>query len=398
MCNNSTLSGFLSIVKKTVLMIQIIIPIILIVFAIFSFIKILHNPEEKNGINKIMNQFLAAIIIFLIPLLVDLVMNLVGEKTSLSSCWNSVSSKMSISKVYNSLTNNNRKSITSNANDYEKGLSGVSLNYNNSTKIPSEILKNASNSDPSIVIVDDGGNVLAQRKPHVLREGASTTKVFTGYAAVKLLDVENDKVVGSQYVTDYVGEFNNHSIAPGQAVTVLEAAARGFPDSSNTGAESIAVAIGYKMHNCTSDKEAHQKGIEEINKFIKSIGCEESNLRNGSGLGACWDTNNYVCKYGHTANDLAIVGIDAMQDENFLKSYISNTSSTYANLAKNINNNGLFFIKSGTGYFCHGIWGFNNKGKRYYIAMLGINCNQSSDDKYTVANDLYHWSINSLIK
>lgn len=398
MCNNSILFGFLSIIKKAMIMIQIIVPIILILFAIFSLIKMLHNPEEKKNVKRIINQFLAATIIFFIPLLVDLVMNLVGEKTNFSSCWNSSSPKISILKTYNNIMGNNRKTIISNANDYEKGSGGVSLNYNNSINVPIEVLKNASHSDPSIVIVDDTGNVLAQRKPHVLREGASTTKVFTGYAAVKLLDIENDKIVGTQYVTDYVGDFNSHSIAPGQSITVLEAATRGFPDSSNTGSESIAVAIGYKMHNCTSDEEAHKKGIEEINKFIKSIGCEESNLRNGSGLGACWDSNNHVCKYGHTANDLAIIGIDAMQDEKFLKSYVSNTSNNNAKLAKNVNTNGLFFIKSGTGYFCHGIWGFNNKGKRYYITMLGINCNQSSDNKYTVVNDLYQWSINSLIK
>ena len=333
MCNDSSLLGILSIVKRIILLIQLVVPILLIIFATISFIKSIQNPEEKNSTKKIINQFLAAAIVFFVPLLVNLIMNLVGKKTNFSSCWNQANDKITISNIYYNISKK-RQTIFHNAEKYEKGAGSVKMKYTNAIEIPSNVLNNASHSDPSIVITDDKGNVLAQRKPHLLREGASTTKVFTGYAAVKLLDVEHDKVTGTSYITNYVGEYNNHSVAPGQTITVLEAATRGFPDSSNTGSESIAVALGYKLHNCSSDEDAHKEGIKEINKLAKSIGCKETNLRNGSGLGTCWTDSNHkdVCTYGHSANDLSIVTIEAMKDKNFVKSYIMNPSSNNASL------------------------------------------------------------------
>lgn len=402
-CNDSTLLGILSIVKKTMGFIQIIVPMLLIIWSGVAFIKLIKNPEEKKGIKKIINQFLAAAIIFFIPLFLNITMNLVGNNTKFSSCWNKASSKIKIGKKYFTVDNQEKKKFINSTKGYEKGQGFVKMKYNNAKKIVDSALKNASNSDPSIVITDATGNVLAQRKPHILREGASTTKVFTGYAAVKLLDVENDKVTGTQHIIDYIGEYNSYPVAPGQSISVIDAATRGFPDSCNSGSESIAVALGYKYHSCSSDAEAHKKGTEEINKLAKSIGCKETNLRNGSGLGTCWTDANHkdVCTYGHSANDLSIVTIEAMKDENFVKSYVMNSNINHnyenARLAENVNRDGLFFIKSGTGAYCHGVWGFNKGGKRYYIAMLGINCN-GGDDKYTVIKDLYQWSITSLIK
>ena len=65
MCSSEFLLGIFSVVKRIILLIQILVPIILIVFASVSLIKLVRNPEEKNGIKKIINQFIAAIIVFL---------------------------------------------------------------------------------------------------------------------------------------------------------------------------------------------------------------------------------------------------------------------------------------------------------------------------------------------
>ena len=51
-CNDSTLLGILSIVKKTMGFIQIIVPMLLIIWSGVSFIKLIKNPEEKKGIKK----------------------------------------------------------------------------------------------------------------------------------------------------------------------------------------------------------------------------------------------------------------------------------------------------------------------------------------------------------
>lgn len=407
-CSSPAIANLLFVLKNIFNVTMIIAPILAIVVLTITFTKIIANPEEKKLLKKLKNSLLALTLVFLVSIIVNVSMSLLDNSTDISNCWNHAKQINSDSKFINQNKDKKKKSLYS-PEDYEKGIprNRVNMNYSDAKDLTNDALKSASHSDPSVVVVDDEGNVLAERKAHVLREGGSTTKLFTGYAAVNLLDVNNDKVVGYDYITNFVGNYNNHSLAPNQKITVLQAASRGFPGSSNTAAEAIAVAIGYKLTNPTSVKDAHLKGIEEINKFIKTIGCNESNLGNGSGLDFAphgrmkFSNDGYPkdnCHDGHTANDLAIVAILAMKDENFLKSYKSNTSSNNATLAENKSKNGLFFIKSGTGYLCHGIWGFNYKGKRYYISLLGINCRNGEDNKYQVAKDIQNWTINNLIK
>ena len=124
MCNDSSLLGILTIVKKTLLFIQIIVPIILIIFGAFSFIKLIKNPEEKKGLKKVINQFLAAAIIFFIPMIVNVLMTILGEKTSLSSCWIEASDEIIINRDYKKINgeNKDKKTFIPNAEDYEKGL------------------------------------------------------------------------------------------------------------------------------------------------------------------------------------------------------------------------------------------------------------------------------------
>lgn len=396
-CSSGTLSNVLSIIKRLMTIIQIVVPILLLVFATISFIKLMQNPDTKNGNKKIINQFIAAIIVFFLPVIVNVTMNLLGESTDISTCWNEASEIISINKSYQNSYEKDRKPITYDATNYEKGSKAISLDYSNSKEISSYALRNASHSDPSIVIVDDEGKVLASRKPDIRREGGSTTKVFAGYAAVKLLDPERDTVTGTHYAIDSCGVFNSNPQGVGQKFSVAKAATYAFPDSSNSTATNIAVAIGRKYYNCSSDKDAFNKGMVKINEFYDTLDLVDTHLGNSNGLDFFPAGHNEFykngmpkpgCEDGHTANDLAVVTIDAMKDDYFASGINSR------------NNNGLFFIKSGTGWQCHGIWGFNHNGKRYYISMLGITCNKSAgipDNKYTVVKDLYNWTISSLI-
>ena len=99
-CNSATMLGLLSIVKRVLFLVQLFVPILLIVFAVISFIKLLNNPEEKNGTKRIFNQFLAAVIVFFIPLLIDMVMGLLGENTNFSSCWKKAGDRIIIGTSY----------------------------------------------------------------------------------------------------------------------------------------------------------------------------------------------------------------------------------------------------------------------------------------------------------
>ena len=87
-CNSASLSALLVIVKRVLTIIQILVPIILIVSCIISFTELVANPDQKGGTKKILNKFLAAVIIFFIPVLMNAVMGLLGESSEFSNCWN----------------------------------------------------------------------------------------------------------------------------------------------------------------------------------------------------------------------------------------------------------------------------------------------------------------------
>jgi len=267
------------------------------------------------------------------------------------------------------------------------------LDYSKSVEIPNSILDLVKNSNPSIVISDENGKVLASRKEHDRREGASTTKVFVGYAALNLLDLEKDKIIGTQYSLDECNPYCRNNIEVGSELNIVEAATYVFPDSANSVATDISIAIGKKYYKVNNDQEAEQKGLEKINEFIKEKGCTNTHLGNANGLNTTPNDNDNNfdintgypkenCIDGISANDLALITTLAMKDKNF---------------RNGINNNDkLLYIKAGKGFFCHGVWQFNYKNKLYYISLLGINCNKG-DDKNKLINELYNWAIKELI-
>ncbi len=392
-CDDTTLSAILTIVKNIMTLIQIFVPILLIVFGTISFIKLVKNPEEKNGIKKIINQFLAAAIVFFVPVIVNAIMLLLGETNNISYCWNNVSGQISIGTDYIDISGKEKQKIYGNASDYEKGGSGVSMNNTNAKSIPSSVLAGAPHSNLSVVIADDNGNILAEKDPDLLREGGSTTKVFTGLAAVKLLDPTQDIIISTQYAQNmpYMGD---PDVKVGQRLTVSQAATKDFPGSSNITTANIAIAIGKKYYNTSSDADAYNKGMDKINEYLMEVGCKRTKLVSSSGVNYNYGANrwgefdgNGISKgtFGITASDLVLVTTVAMKDEYF------------ASGIGGRNNNGLFYIKSGTQAYKHGIWGFNHKGKRYYIALLGFNFHVDGDTRGTVSKSVYNWAIKNLM-
>lgn len=120
-CNDTTLSGILPIVKRILLLIQIFVPLLLIIWATIGFIQLIKNPEEKSGNKKIINKFIAAMVVFMIPVLLNATMYLVGEKTAFSSCWMDANEKISLSNQYSKINNQEKIPIYKDPNGYEKG-------------------------------------------------------------------------------------------------------------------------------------------------------------------------------------------------------------------------------------------------------------------------------------
>ena len=86
-CSSPFLVTFLPAVRKIIVIIQIIVPILLIIAATLRFLSLMKDPEQKNGTKKIVNMVIAAVIIFFIPMFIDVVMGMLGTKTTISSCW-----------------------------------------------------------------------------------------------------------------------------------------------------------------------------------------------------------------------------------------------------------------------------------------------------------------------
>ena len=95
-CNDPALSTFLPVVKAIMLIIQIAVPTALLIAFTIEFVKLTINPEQKDGFRKILNKLIAAIIVFVLPIIMNVIMGAVGESTQFSDCWNKAPSSINI--------------------------------------------------------------------------------------------------------------------------------------------------------------------------------------------------------------------------------------------------------------------------------------------------------------
>jgi NADH:ubiquinone oxidoreductase subunit 6 (subunit J) len=89
-CSVPALGLALKAIKNLLSVIQIIVPIVLMCAVTFHLIKMMQNPDEKKNFSKVKNSFLAAAIIFFIPVLINMLMNILGEDYNVSLCWNNI--------------------------------------------------------------------------------------------------------------------------------------------------------------------------------------------------------------------------------------------------------------------------------------------------------------------
>lgn len=85
-CNGETFFIYLSIFKKIITVIQIIAPILGIISSAIIFIQLMSNPDDKKLPKKLKTSLKALAILFFIPLLVRITINLVGDNSSYSKC------------------------------------------------------------------------------------------------------------------------------------------------------------------------------------------------------------------------------------------------------------------------------------------------------------------------
>ncbi len=86
-CTDYSLIGILTVTRRIFEFIQIIVPIVLIVAGTIQFVQLTINPELKDGLRKVLNKVIAAVIIFLLPVLVDVVFGVTSNDFSVAACW-----------------------------------------------------------------------------------------------------------------------------------------------------------------------------------------------------------------------------------------------------------------------------------------------------------------------
>lgn len=121
-CTDVALANVLNVVKKFLHLIQILAPILLIIGIIVIFIKMIADPEEKKYFHHLRNSIIALVVVFFIPLLVDVVMKLLDDNISLSKCWNYNETIMNPSGVtYIDVSDRKASSIIVDPSEYEGG-------------------------------------------------------------------------------------------------------------------------------------------------------------------------------------------------------------------------------------------------------------------------------------
>ena len=121
-CNDPSLMTMLDVLRKILDIIQIVVPIILIISLVLKLSQMVMNPDEKKEMKKVYNMATAAIVIFFIPMLVDMTLGMMPSSFKLSSCWKSSKNIISTSSsTYINPNQSKTKNLLINPTSFEKG-------------------------------------------------------------------------------------------------------------------------------------------------------------------------------------------------------------------------------------------------------------------------------------
>ena len=145
-CNDYSIAIFIAIIKNAIEVIQIIVPVLLIAMSMVQLFKMLtsSNPEDKKGIKSLTNKFVAAAIVFFLPIFANIVISLVGEGVNTGGldvikCYKESSSTVEVmnrtrTRYIKKETNNKEPvKVTFDGKDVADGSDGVNPNDREAT-------------------------------------------------------------------------------------------------------------------------------------------------------------------------------------------------------------------------------------------------------------------------
>ena len=178
-CSSQSLSLIMLIIKRGLNIIQIFGPILLIISLSIHFFNLMRNPDNKKLIPKIRNSALAAIILFFIPLLVDVVLSNISNSNSISACWNERVESNYKTPSYYDTSNGNKQSVYQDPNDYQKGSPKPSPSPTTNTSNSSS----SSNNDldtvtPSTTLDTTPGQISGDVQIHFINPNARVDAIY----------------------------------------------------------------------------------------------------------------------------------------------------------------------------------------------------------------------------
>jgi hypothetical protein len=108
-CSDPGLGFILQILKRFFTIIEVVAPIVLLVSLAVLFTKMVTDPENKKLKKNVQNAVFATVIIFLIPVLLNLTMTILGNSYTMSECWNNAYVSSSKSKYIAKSVKEDRK-------------------------------------------------------------------------------------------------------------------------------------------------------------------------------------------------------------------------------------------------------------------------------------------------
>ncbi len=90
-CGDYGIATYIYVIKQAMEIIQFAVPILLIIMAGIQLFKMVTSPDDPQGkkMKSLLNKFIAAVIVFFIPFIVDLAMQILPNSFSIPGCWES---------------------------------------------------------------------------------------------------------------------------------------------------------------------------------------------------------------------------------------------------------------------------------------------------------------------
>lgn len=160
-CNDPGLLNILKIVKRILDFIQLVGPLLSIIGLVVLFVNMINNPDEKKNFNKIRNLFIALVLTFFIPIIVDVAIRLVDEESTLSACWSNVVDNIEDADYILPYDDDDLKSPIIDSSLYDPGESGESENTNNTNNTNNTSSNDSQNNEKveKIVYIGDSRTV-----------------------------------------------------------------------------------------------------------------------------------------------------------------------------------------------------------------------------------------------